>query len=44
MQAEEIRFEIERRHRNRKTIGLEITGASGVTPAIFTILNYFHAK
>jgi hypothetical protein len=40
MQAEEVRFEIERRHRNWKTIGLGITAAGGVIAAIFTILNY----
>jgi len=40
MQAEEIRFEIERRHRTWKMIAVWIGAAGGVIAAIFTILNY----
>jgi hypothetical protein len=41
MQAEGIRFEIERRYRNWKTIGLAITATGGVIAAFFTVLSYF---
>jgi hypothetical protein len=38
-QAEEARFEIERRHRTWKAIALPIGAIGGVIAAIFTILN-----
>lgn len=41
MQADEIRSEIERRHRTWKMIALWIGAGSAVIAAIFTILNYF---
>jgi hypothetical protein len=40
MQAEEVRFEIERRHRTWKAISLPIGAIGGVIVAVFTILSY----
>jgi hypothetical protein len=44
MQAEEIRFEIERRRAAWKVWALWMGAAGAVIAAVFTIANYFHSK
>jgi hypothetical protein len=44
MNAEEIRFEIERRREKWKVWALWIGATGAIVAAIFTIANYFHSK
>jgi hypothetical protein len=44
MQAEEYRFEIERRYQNWKVLTLGITASGTIIAAVFTILNYLLSK
>jgi len=41
MQAEEIRFEIDRRHRSYKLWALGIGAVGAIIVAVFTVLNHF---